>query len=62
MINEFEMTYLGLLRYFLGKEVKQPENDIFISQSKYVADILKRLNMQNDKPMPTIVKNIVAVM
>eukprot|EP00253_Pinus_taeda_P013376 PITA_13376 len=50
---EFEMTDLGLLRYFLGIEVKQIENGIFISQEKYVADILERFNMQNRKPAPT---------
>ena len=45
MKNEFEMTILGLLRYFLGIEVKQIENGIFISQAKYVADILERFKM-----------------
>eukprot|EP00253_Pinus_taeda_P036168 PITA_36168 len=57
MKNEFEMTDLGLLRYFLGIEVKQIENGIFISQEKYVANILERFNMQNNKiaPTPTIV-------
>jgi len=47
MRNEFEMTNLGLLRYFLGIEVKQTENDIFISQAKYVAKILERFKMYN---------------
>ena len=35
MKNEFEMTDLGLLKYFLGIEVKQMNNGIFISQEKY---------------------------
>eukprot|EP00253_Pinus_taeda_P035494 PITA_35494 len=34
--SEFEMTNLGLLRYFLGIEVKQTENGIFISQAKFM--------------------------
>jgi len=56
MKNEFEMIDLGLLRYFLGIEVKQTENGIFISQAKYVAKILERFKMQNNKyaPTPTI--------
>ena len=56
MKNEFEMTDLGLLRYFLGIEVKQTENGIFISQEKYVAQILERFKMQNNKyaPNPTV--------
>jgi len=33
--------------------VKQTENDIFISQAKYVAGILKRFKMQKNKPAPT---------
>eukprot|EP00253_Pinus_taeda_P028643 PITA_28643 len=53
MKNEFEMTNLGLLRYFLGIEVKQTKNGIFISQVKHVADILERFKMQNNKPAPT---------
>lgn len=53
MKSEFEITDLGLLRYFLGIEVKQNENEIFISQAKYVAEILERFNMQNIKPSPT---------
>ena len=35
MKNEFEMTNLGLIKYFLGIEVKQMHDDIFISQEKY---------------------------
>eukprot|EP00253_Pinus_taeda_P019402 PITA_19402 len=53
MKNEFEMTDLGLLRCFLGIEVKQTENGIFFSQAKYVGDILERFKMQNSKPAPT---------
>eukprot|EP00253_Pinus_taeda_P010659 PITA_10659 len=50
MKNEFEMIDLGSLRYFLGIEVKQIENGIFISQEKYV---LERFKMRNSKPTPT---------
>ena len=50
--SEFEMTDLGFLRYFLRIEVKQTENGIFISQTRYVAEILERFNMQNNKPSP----------
>ena len=53
MKSEFEMTDLGLLRYFFGIEVKKILNNIFISQVKYVADILERFKMQNSKPAPT---------
>eukprot|EP00253_Pinus_taeda_P007216 PITA_07216 len=57
MKNEFEMTDLGFLRYFLGIEVDQSENGVFISQDKYVEAVLKRFNMQNNKAAvtPTVV-------
>eukprot|EP00253_Pinus_taeda_P028706 PITA_28706 len=57
MKNEFEMTNLGFLRYFLGIEVDQSENCVFISQDKYVEAMLKRFNMQNSKAAvtPTVV-------
>ena len=58
MKNKFEMTDLGLLRYFLGIEVKKNEKGFFISQEKYVAEVLKRFNMQNNKEIvtPTIMR------
>jgi len=47
------MTDLGLMKYFLGIEVTQSEDGIFIFQSKYAKDILKRFRMQNCKPIVT---------
>eukprot|EP00253_Pinus_taeda_P029821 PITA_29821 len=49
MKEEFEMTNMGLLRYFLEIEVEQSGNEIFISQAKYVNEVLKRFNMQESK-------------
>ena len=43
------MTDMGLLRYFLGIEVEQSEKGIFISQAKYVNQVLERFNMQECK-------------
>jgi len=42
MMIEFEMSDLGMMHYFLGIEVMQSANRIFISQKKYVQDILDR--------------------
>ena len=53
MESEFEMTNLGLMKFFLGIEVQQSESGIFISQSKYASTILKRFNMSNCKAAPT---------
>jgi hypothetical protein len=51
MMKEFEMLDLGLMRYFLGIQVKQSPGKIFISQEKYVTDLLKKFNMSECKPV-----------
>ena len=53
MMKSFEMSDLGLLHYFLGIEVNQSSDGIFISQRKYANDLLKRLNMLKSKYAPT---------
>lgn len=53
MMQEYEMTDLGLMRYFLGMQVKQRPGQIFISQEKYADDLLKKFNMQDCKPLAT---------
>ena len=53
MKKNFEMTDLGLMNYFLGIEVHQSYDGIFISQAKYAEDILKKFKMQYCKPVAT---------
>ncbi|CAL1375783.1 unnamed protein product [Linum trigynum] len=53
MMKEFEMTDLGLMKYFLGIQVKQSPGEIFISQEKYTEDMLKRFHMATCKPIST---------
>lgn len=53
LASEFEMKDLGLMHYFLGLEVWQRSNEIFLSQGKYTIDILKRFRMMDCKPMST---------
>lgn len=53
MMRKFEMTDLGMWRYFLGLDVTQEENGIFICQKKYAADLLKRFSMTNYKVAAT---------
>ncbi|KAF5476385.1 hypothetical protein F2P56_008108 [Juglans regia] len=47
MMVEFEMSGLGMMHYFLGIEVVQSANEIFIYQKKYVRDILDRFWMKD---------------
>jgi hypothetical protein len=50
---EFEMKDLGPMHYFLGLEVWQSPEEIFLNQGKYVVEILKRFDMMDCKAMST---------
>lgn len=51
MAKEFEIKDLGKLRYFLGIEVARSEKGIFISQRKYVLNLLQETGMVGCKPV-----------
>ena len=53
LAREFEIKDLGPLKYFLGMEVAQSRKGIFISQRKYVLDLLKEIGMLGCKPADT---------
>ena len=53
MKNEFEMSDLGLLNYFLGMEVVQDEEGISLSQECYAKKLLEKFNMKDCKTMET---------
>jgi hypothetical protein len=54
MSNEFEMSMIGELTYFLGFQVKQMKDGNFRSQEKYTKDLLKRFCMEKCKPIKTL--------
>ena len=43
--NAFEMSDLGLLKQFLGLEIEQNFDEIMVSHSKYISDLLFNFNM-----------------
>ena len=53
MQNEFEMSMMGELNFFLGLQVKKTKNRIIISQSKYCKELINRFGMENAKHMVT---------
>ena len=53
MNKEFEMSMLGELTFFLGLQVSQSEKGIFISQTKYIKEMLKKFNMEESIPVST---------
>ncbi|XP_071689336.1 uncharacterized mitochondrial protein AtMg00810-like [Rutidosis leptorrhynchoides] len=49
MQKRFKMSSLGAINFFLGLQVDQTEKGIFLHQSKYVADILSRFKMEDER-------------
>jgi hypothetical protein len=49
MVNEFEMSMIRELSYFLGLQIKQMKNGTFMSQGKYIKDMLKKFGMEHAK-------------
>ena len=53
MANEFEMSMIGELSYFLGLQIKKLKNGTFVSQGKYIKDMLKKFGMNESKAIST---------
>jgi hypothetical protein len=53
MKNEFEMLLLGELSFFLVLQIHQSNQGIFIFQTKYIREMLKRFRMEDCKPVTT---------
>jgi hypothetical protein len=45
MAKEFEISMIGELSFFLGLQIKQMKEGTFVSQTKYIKDILKKFGM-----------------
>jgi hypothetical protein len=53
LAHEFEVKDLGFLRYFLGIEVSRGSKGIFLSQRKYILDLLREVGMYGSCPAAT---------
>ena len=53
MKNEFEMSMMGELKFFLGLQIKQENKGIYIHQQKYTKELLNKFKMEYVKPMKT---------
>ena len=53
MSQEFEMSQMGELSFILGLQIKQREDDIFISQEKYMKELMKKYSLENAKEAKT---------
>ncbi|GJY69795.1 putative ribonuclease H-like domain-containing protein [Tanacetum coccineum] len=53
MKDKFQMSSMGELTFFLGLQVQQNKKGIFISQDKYVHEILRKFNYSDVKSAST---------
>jgi hypothetical protein len=56
--KELQMSMMGELTFFLGIQVKQTKQDIFVYQVKYTKDLMKKFNMVELKPVSTLMSMI----
>ncbi|GJW60408.1 retrovirus-related pol polyprotein from transposon TNT 1-94 [Tanacetum coccineum] len=59
MHDEFEMSLMGELNFFLGLQIKQMEDGIFFNQSKYIKEMLKKFDLKilnHENPMSSDTK------
>jgi hypothetical protein len=53
MIDRFEISIMGELKFFFGFQIKQLEDGMFRSPTKYTHDLLKKFGMDKAKPIKT---------
>jgi hypothetical protein len=54
MEKDFQMSMTGELTFFLGIQVKQMKQGIFVHQAKYTKDLMKKFNMVKPKTVSTL--------
>ncbi|KAJ9552678.1 hypothetical protein OSB04_016723 [Centaurea solstitialis] len=54
MTEEFKMSMMGEINFFLGLQVRQFSDGIFINQSKYIFDLLKKYDMSGCRSIGTL--------
>ncbi|RDX99496.1 Copia protein, partial [Mucuna pruriens] len=53
MQDEFEISMMGELKFFMGLQIEQIDEDIFIHQSNYANELLKKFKLEDCKSMCT---------
>ena len=51
---EFEMSMIRELNHFLGLQIRPQESGIFISQSKYAKNLVKKFGLESTSPVRTL--------
>ena len=53
MKHKFEMSMFEEIKFFVGLQVHQLKHVIFVTQSKYIKEILKTFGLEDFKPIST---------
>ena len=53
MKKEFEMSIFEEIKFCVGLQIQQSKNGIYITQSKYIKEILNKFGMKDSKPVGT---------
>jgi hypothetical protein len=56
MMEEFQMSMMGELTFFLCIQVKQMKQGTFVQQAKYMNDLMKKFNLAELKPVSTLMR------
>jgi len=51
--DEFEMSMMGELKFFLGIQINQSKDEVYVHQSKYTKELLKKFKLKDCKEMNT---------
>jgi len=54
MQDEFEMSMIGELKFFLGIQINQCKDGVYVHQTKYTKELLKKFKMEDCKLMNTL--------
>jgi hypothetical protein len=61
MEKEFQISMMVELTFFLGIQVKQTKQGIFVHQAKYTNDLIKKFNMSELKPVSTLMSTLTSL-
>ena len=53
MQDEFEMSMMGELKFFLAIQINQCKDEVYVHQSKYTKELLKKFKLEDCKVMNT---------
>ena len=59
MIKEFEMSIFGEITFFVDLQIQEMKDDIYITQPKYIKELLKKFGKEDSKPVHLCLSEII---